>query len=421
MKTKAVRLYGKNDLRLEEFELSPLGDDNVICEVVADSICMSSYKATSQGADHVRVPNDVAANPVIIGHEFCGRVVEVGKSWAHQFKPGDGFVIQPAHSFKGSLEAPGYSYRECGGDATYVSIPLETLKMNCLIPYHSDTYFLGALTEPMSCVIASFHAMYHTRDGEYVHDMGIVEGGALALLAGVGPMGLAALDYALHCERRPGLLVVTDIDDARLQRSESIYSRSHAKELGIDLHYVNTRSLEDPAATLRELAGGKGFDDVFCFAPVRPVVEQGDAILAVDGCLNFFAGPSDPKFGAMMNFYNVHYRRTHVVATSHGNTEDMREAIQMMTQGKLNPAAMVTHIGGLDCVAETTKNLPHIPGAKKLIYTHISLPLTAIDEFAEKGKTDPMFKELDRIVKANNGLWCGKAEKLLLERAKPID
>lgn len=421
MKTKAVRLYGKNDLRLEEFELSPLGDDSVICEVVADSLCMSSYKAVSQGADHVRVPHDVATNPVIIGHEFCGRVVEVGKNWAHKYKPGDGFVIQPAHSFKGSLEAPGYSYRDCGGDATYVSIPRETLIMDCLIPYHSDTYFLGALTEPMSCVIATFKAMYHTRDGEYIHDMGIVEGGALALLAGVGPMGLAALDYALHCERRPGMLVVTDINDERLKRAESIYSRSHAKELGIDLHYVNTRTLEDPVAALRAMTSGKGFNDVICFAPVRPVVEQGDAILAVDGCLNFFAGPSDPTFSAMMNFYNIHYRRSHVVATSHGNTADMREAILMMTQGKLNPAAMVTHIGGLDCAAETTKNLPHIPGAKKLIYTHISLPLTAIDDFAEKGKTDPLFSQLDQIVKANKGLWCGKAEKLLLEKAKPID
>lgn len=59
--------------------------------------------------------------------------------------------------------------------------------------------------EPMSCIIGTFHAMYHTRDGEYVHDMGIVEGGKMALLAGVGPMGLGAIDYALHCARKPSL------------------------------------------------------------------------------------------------------------------------------------------------------------------------------------------------------------------------
>lgn len=154
---------------------------------------------------------------------------------------------------------------------------------------------------------------------------------------------------------------------------------------------------------------------------MRAVVEQGDAILAVDGCFNFFAGPSDRNFSAMFNFYDVHYKRTHVTATSHGNTDDMREAIAMMNEGKLNPAAMVTHIGGLDCVAETTKNLPNIPGGKKLIYTHLSLPLTAIDDFAEKGKTDPLFRELDEITKRNNGLWSGEAEKVLLKKGKRID
>jgi hypothetical protein len=34
-------------------------------------------------------------------------------------------------------------------------------------------------------------------------------------------MGLGAIDYALHCDRKPGLIVVTDIDDARLARAEA--------------------------------------------------------------------------------------------------------------------------------------------------------------------------------------------------------
>ena len=37
-------------------------------------------------------------------------------------------------------------------------------------------------------------------------------------------MGLGAIDYALHCDRRPRLLVITDIDDARLERAQSIYT-----------------------------------------------------------------------------------------------------------------------------------------------------------------------------------------------------
>ena len=122
-----------------------------------------------------------------------------------------------------------------------------------------------------------------------------------------------------------------------------------------------------------------------------------------------------------MNFFNVHYSYTHIVGTSGGNTDDMREAISMMNSGKINPAAMVTHIGGLDAVVETTLNLPNIKGGKKLIYNQISMPLTAIDDFEKLGETDPMFRELARLVKENNGLWSGDAEKYLLANAKPLE
>lgn len=54
MKTRAVRLYGAHDLRLEEFELSPVGDDGVRCKVISDSLCMSSFKALEQGAAQAR-------------------------------------------------------------------------------------------------------------------------------------------------------------------------------------------------------------------------------------------------------------------------------------------------------------------------------------------------------------------------------
>ncbi len=421
MKTKAVRIHGKMDLRLEEMELSDIGTDGVRVKIISDSLCMSTYKASVEGEEHKRVPDNVAENPTIVGHEFCGQIVEVGEKWKDKFKPGDGFSIQPAHFYKGSLMAPGYSYAECGGDSQYANIPMETLEMDCLLKYDSDTYFYGSLAEPMSCIIGTYHAMYHTKGGSYEHQMGIVEGGKLALLASVGPMGLGAIDYALHCDRRPSLLVVTDIDDARLTRAASIYTVEHAKEMGIELHYVNTAKVDDPVAALRELTGGTGYDDVICFAPVRPVVEQADAILGHDGCLNFFAGPTNSQFKAEFNFFNVHYASTHVVGTSGGNTSDMREAIAMMNAGKIDPAAMVTHIGGLDAVVDTTLNLPGIPGGKKLMYTQISLPLTALTDFEEKGKEDPMFAELAKIVAANNGLWCGEAEKYLLANGKSID
>ena len=188
MKTKAVRIHGKMDLRLDEIQLPDVGPDDVRIRVVSDSLCMSTYKAAIEGGDHKRVPNNCDENPTIVGHEFCGDIVEVGENWKHKYQPGDKFVIQPAHFYKGSQEAPGYSYSYCGGNAQYCNVPIETLLMNCLLPYNSDTYYYGSLAEPLSCVIGTFHAMYHTKAGSYVHEMGIKEGGKMALLASVGPM-----------------------------------------------------------------------------------------------------------------------------------------------------------------------------------------------------------------------------------------
>lgn len=424
MKTKAVRLYGKDDLRLDEFELPQMQEDEILAKVVSDSICMSSYKAVHQGTDHKRVPKDAATNPVIIGHEFAGEIIEVGSKWASQFKPGDKFSIQPAMNWPGGRvgihSAPGYSYSNIGGDATYVIIPNEVMENGCLLPYKGEAFYPASLSEPLSCVIGAMHACYHTTAGSYVHQMEIKQGGKMALLAGVGPMGLACINYVLHREdRRPALFVVTDIDQARLDRAARLYTKEFAASRGIDLRYVNTGAVEDPVAALREISGGDGYDEVVVMAPVPAVVEQADAILGYDGCLNFFSGPGRADFKAPFNFYNVHYASTHVVGTSGGNTDDMKEALHYMGKG-MDPAGLVTHIGGLNAVIDTTMNLPQIPGGKKLIYTHITMPLTPISEFGEKGKTNPVYKHLDEICQANNGLWCAEAEKYLLANADKL-
>jgi threonine dehydrogenase-like Zn-dependent dehydrogenase len=421
MKTKAVRLYGKKDLRLEEFELPEIKDDEILAHIISDSICMSSYKASMQGSDHKRVPNNIDKEPIIIGHEFCGELVEVGSKWADKFKAGDKFSIQPAMNMKSNpYAAPGYTFKYIGGNATYIVIPNEVMELGCLLPYNNDAYFYGSLSEPMSCIVGAFHANYHTTQGVYLHDMDIKEGGNMAILAGVGPMGIGAIDYAMHRDKKPSLLIATDIDEARLKRAASIYTVEEAAKNGIKLIYLNTGKLDNPVEEMMKLSDGKGYDDVFVFAPVKPVIEQGDAILARDGCMNFFAGPTKTDFSANFNFYNVHYNSTHIVGTSGGNTDDMIESIKMMEENKIDPSSMITHIGGLDSAIETTLNLPSIPGGKKLIYTNISMPLTAIEDFAKLGENDEMFKALAKIVSGNNGLWCLEAEKYLLENAKAI-
>ena len=425
MKTKAVRIHGERDLRLDEFDLPPLQDDEILGRVISDSICMSSHKLALQGARHKRVKDNLSEKPAIIGHEFCGVIEQVGAKWAGAFEAGAKFAIQPALNYpdqrgQGTLWAPGYSYQYIGGEATYIIIPPEVMEMNCLLPYTGDNFYLGSLAEPVSCIVGAFNAQYHTVEAAYRHKMGIVQGGSLILLAGVGPMGLGAIDYALHGPRKPARLVVTDRDESRLSRAARLLTVEEAKKNGVDLTYVNTRDMADPVDALRSLNHAALYDDVFVFAPVKPVLELGGRLLGRDGCLNFFAGPTDPGFSGSLNFYNVHYEGHHIVGTSGGTTEDMKEALSLMAGGVINPVFMVTHIGGLNAAARTTLDLDTIPGGKKLIYTHKRLDLTAIADFAEKGATDPLFRGLGEICDSHQGLWHKEAEEYLLEHAPDI-
>lgn len=416
MKARGVRLHAANDLRLEEFELPEITDDEILVKVVSDSICMSTYKCAILGTDHKRVHEDVAEHPAIMGHEFAGDIVQVGKNHLDKFKPGMKFTLQPALNYKGTMWSPGYSYEFFGGDTTYCVIPAEVMELGCLLEYKGRAYYEASLAEPMSCSIGAFHAAYHTHMGVYKHEMGIKEGGNLAIMAGAGPMGLGALTYALHRDVRPSRVVVADVNQERLDRAEELFPVAEYKEMGIDLHFVNTGKYDDPVAVLRDITDGAGYDDVFCYAPVAAVVQQCSDILGRDGCLNFFAGPTDKKFSATMNFYDVHYNSTHVMGTTGGNTADMIESLELTAAKRINPAVMVTHIGGLDAAAETTLNLPKIPGGKKLIYTHLTMPLIALEDLRKRGEElgDARYTALADIVDAHKGLWCPEAEEYLL-------
>ena len=423
MKTLALRLYGENDLRLERFELNEITDDEILADIVTNSICMSDYKAAIQGGKHKRVPEDVADNPIILGHEFCGRILKVGKNWQHKFQAGQKYGVQPQLSIPGREHwAPGYSFPYIGGHATRIVIPKEVMELDCLLSYDGDAYYKSSIAEPVSCIVGAFRCSYHFDPGQYVHKMGIKNGGSMVVLAGAGPMGLSAIDLALHGpENRPARIVITDIDQPRLDRAAELFSVEHAKECGVELHYLNTANTDDPVKFIKSVNKGEGYNDVMIFAPVPALIEQGSALLGFGGCMNFFAGPAKNDFKSTINFYDVHYMGHHIVGSSGGNTKDLQDSMHYAAQGLIAPSVMITHVGGINSVAETTLNLPNVPGGKKLVYTHISMPMTAISDFEKMGENDPYFAALDEICKRNKGLWNTEAEEYVLANATRLE
>ncbi|MBO5884002.1 MAG: zinc-binding dehydrogenase [Clostridia bacterium] len=417
MKTKAVRLYGASDLRLEEFELPEINDNEVLIHVITDSLCASTYKAVKQGTAHKRVPPDVAEKPIIIGHEMCGDIIKVGKNLEGKWNVGQKIVIQPALKLDTGYD-PGYSYQYIGGSATYAVVPEIVLERNCMIPFEGDSYFKGSLVESVGCVLRGYKGFYHTDYSNYVRTDGAKKRGKLAILGGAGPMGIGAVELALEYGDI-AQVVVTDLDQKRLDYAAAKSSPENAAKHNCELIYLNTSGMDDVVEKLIEISDG-GFDDVFVMVPVPALFNMAEKICREDGCVNFFAGPPVHDLQGSINLYRIHYDGIHVVGTAGSIPEDTVETIKLIEDNKINPGAIVSHILGLGAVIDGIFAMEKPGGAKKVCYTGLDIPMVALEDFEELGKTDPLYRELDVIVKRNGGLWCQEAEAYLLENAPKI-
>ena len=109
-----------------------------------------------------------------------------------------------------------------------------------------------------------------------------------------------------------------------------------------------------------------------------------------------------------------------MVGTAGSIPEDTVDTIKLIEENKINPGAIVSHILGLNAAVDTVFAMGTPNGAKKVCYNHLDLPLIAIDDLPELGKTDPLYKALADIVAANGGIWCREAEEYLLANAPKI-
>ena len=411
MKTKGIRLYGTNDIRLEEFELPEITEEEVLIRVVSDSVCASTYKAIIQGAAHKRVPNDIAENPVIIGHELCGEIIQVGQKVQDSWNVGQKVVVQPALKLPTGYDV-GYSYPQIGGNTVYAVVPKVVLERGCLLPYEGDAYFKGSLCEALACIIRGYKGLYHTDYSNYERTDGAKVGGKIAILGGAGPMGIGAVELAIGYAGAK-TVVVTDLNQDRLDFAAKMVPVARAAEKGVDLHYVNTSAMADPVTELLALSEG-GFDDVFVMVPVPALFTMAEQLCCEDGCINFFAGPPVHDLQGSLNLYRVHYDGIHVVGTAGSIPVDMTDIIHLIEQDKINPGALVSHILGLTAAEETLFAMASPNGAKKVCYNELDLPLIAVADLAKLGETNELYRALAEIVQRNGGVWCAEAEEYLL-------
>ncbi len=417
MNTKAVRLYGANDLRLESFELPEISEKEMLVRIVTDGLCPETLRAVKLGDKNKRAPSGLEAEPVIIGHEACGEIVSVGDNADKKWSVGDRVVILPSLKDE-CASAFGYSFKYVGGAATYVVVPEAMINGGYVIKLGSIPFFAGSLVEPLSAVWRAYQAFYHVDTETREMKSGVKRGGKLAILGGAGPMGMAALEMGKRCMGVSEITVV-DISDERLDFVRRRCATTDSAEESCTVTYINTYGMKNAKDKLLEVSSG-GFDDVFVMSSAHDVFELAENVCRDDGCVNFFADPSSEYASAPLNLNKLHYHGLHVVGTAGSDPSDAMAVIKLIEEKKIDPAVFVSHVLGMNDCIEATMDLDKPVGAKKICYTGIDIPYIAIDELEFWGESDPHYRDIAEIVKKNGGLWCEEAEKYLVDNAPRV-
>lgn len=320
---KAVVFHGNGKWSLEEREIPKIASSNeTLIKVQAASICGSDMHIISVP------PGQIANEGVVIGHEFCGEIVDVG-SGVKKFKPGDRVIIEPV--FKCGMcdacrsglenlctgdEVVGFS--RDGAFAEYCVIPQKYLyKIPDSVPYD-----LASLTEPLACVmngILKLKPMAHEK----------------AVLYGAGAIGLIFLRVLKYYGLRDVIVCEPNPD-----------RREEALRLGASMVIDNIH--EDPKeiflkeyGTLPEIA--------IEAVGVGAVTEQAISVVKIGGRLLLFGQNSTQT--ATIKPVDIQSRELTLIGTL-STRDSFNPAIELIKNPELRLNEIISHHLPLDRISE---------------------------------------------------------------------
>jgi threonine dehydrogenase-like Zn-dependent dehydrogenase len=265
------------------------------------------------------------------------------------------------------------------------------------IHYHYTTYIGTTGTE--------ISAAY----GEERNRSELMDGGLLVVVGGAGPMGQMHVQRSLELVPGPKAVVVTDINDERLQALRQT-GDPIAEKNGKQLILVNTGNENvDLVGIIRELSGGKMAEDVVVCVPNAKLMENAALLLGKDGMLNFFAGvPNGTTIQIDLN--NIFFNNIQLTGTSGSSVFDQKTVMSKATSGVLSPNLSVAAIGGLkQAVAGMDAMMAGTFTGKIIIYPQLEdLPLLSLAGIAENYP-----KVAEKM--GPNHTWTREAEKVLIE------
>jgi L-iditol 2-dehydrogenase len=316
---KAIRYYGKNDIRCEEIPKPAPEPGGLIVKVEACALCGTDLKMYLKGDP--RVPAGQT-----IGHEFVGTISQLGKS-VTSFHTGQRVTMATSISCgRCSYCRRGFTNR-CdaltpisrtypGALASYISIPSRAVEGGNVICVPDGIGDLAALAEPLSCVINA-------------QSLAKIQLGDTVVVRGFGPLG------ALHAQaaRARGATRILAVQRSKERRERA---RAFAIDAVIDPQEV------DPVAEVLRLTEGMGADVSIVCAPNLEAQQQAFGMVRKGGMVNLFAGLPSGESTIPLDTRLVHYREISVSGGSDSTPHHVELAVRMLNAGWISDDT-VTH------------------------------------------------------------------------------
>ncbi|MEH7415655.1 zinc-dependent alcohol dehydrogenase family protein [Neobacillus drentensis] len=322
-KMLAAVLHKKEELRLEEVPIPEISEDEVIIRVKKCGIC---------GTDpHIFKGHFPAPFPLIMGHEFSGEIVNVGKqvkSVAIEAKVTADINISCNHCYfcRVGQKLLCESIKQIGvhvdgAFAEYVKVPQGNIYT---LPDEMD-WEKAAYIEPLACAI---HGLERAR---------MTIGSSVAII-GAGPMGLALGKLAKL--NGAAQVILTELNQSRIEK---------AKAIGVD-HVIHAGQ-ENPIEAVKELTEGRGADFVFeavgssyTYRQAFEMVRRGGTLIA------YGAAPADAAID--IKPFDIFSKELTIVGSYAGSYGTWQQAIQLIKNGLFNPHEIITKTIALEQIIE---------------------------------------------------------------------
>lgn len=295
---KAARIYGKQDIRIEDVEIPEPKDDQVQIKIKFVGICGSDIHMYAEGLSLPYEKNPLTGKtvPIIEGHEFSGQIVKVGQD-VKNVKVGDRIAVEPILACGHCRNCMKGLYNYClnavgpdgsgnfigvsgdGGMAEYANVEA---KFAHKLPDEMG-FDLGALAEPTAVAY------------EGIKRSGLIEGQTVAVM-GAGPIGLCTAILAKIAGATK--VYISDVSDVRLAKAKEVGIENTLNPTKDDVVKKIHEDLPDGVDISFECAGVQATFDTAAQITTATGVIQVDALFgkSIDLDIN----------GAIMKGHNIH-------------------------------------------------------------------------------------------------------------------